>query len=105
MAQIIPSWNWGGGWSWASYTAWTWIDISAQNEISIDTSVVAEKTDLSWFQTTANMVTSLTWADDDHYPTAKAVADAISGWGSWDVVWPNSSTDWDIVLFDWTTWK
>ena len=105
MAQIIPSWNWGGGWSWASYTAWTWIDISAQNEISIDTSVVAEKTDLSWFQTTANMVTSLTWADNDHYPTAKAVADAITGWGNGDVLWPNSSTDWDIVLFDWATGK
>ena len=104
MAQIIPSWNWGGGWSWASYTAWNWIDITS-NEISIDTSVVAEKTDLSWFQTTANMVTSLTWADDDHYPTAKAVADAISWWWSWDVVWPASSTDEDVAIFDWATWK
>ena len=29
------------------------------------------------------------------------------GWGgwSWDVTWPNSSTDWDIVLFNWATWK
>lgn len=26
------------------------------------------------------------------------------GWG-WDVTWPASSTDWDIALFDWTTWK
>ena len=25
--------------------------------------------------------------------------------GSWDVNWPASSTDWDIVLFDWATWK
>ena len=23
----------------------------------------------------------------------------------WDVVWPNSSTDWNVALFDWTTWK
>ena len=96
MAQIIPSWNWGWGWSWASYSAWTWIEISAQNEISVDTDVV---------QTVGNMVTSLTWADDDHYPTAKAVADAITGWGNGDVMWPNSSTDWDIVLFDWATGK
>lgn len=97
MTQIIPSkWWWGGWWSWATYTAWTWIDISAQNEISIDTDVV---------QTVGNMVDNLTWADDDHYPTAKAVADAISWGWLWDVIWPASSTDWDVVLFDWATWK
>ena len=94
MTQIISQNNWWGGW--ASYTAWTWIDISAQNEISIDTDVV---------QTVGNMVDNLTWADDDHYPTAKAVADAISGGWLWDVIWPASSTDWDIVLFDWTSGK
>lgn len=34
------------------------------------------------YQTVDNMVTSLTSADDDHYPTAKAVSDAIqSSWG------------------------
>ena len=94
MTQIISNNNWWGGW--ASYTAWTWIDISSENEISIDTDVV---------QTVGNMVDNLTWADNDHYPTAKAVADAISWWGNGNVVWPNSSTDWDIALFDWTTWK
>lgn len=28
-------------------------------------------------------------------------------WGGWggDVSWPASSTDWDVVLFDWATWK
>lgn len=95
MTQIISqnNWWWSGGW--ASYTAWTWIDITS-NEISIDTDVV---------QTVGNMVDNLTWADDDHYPTAKAVADAISWGWLWDVIWPASSTDWDIVLFDWATWK
>ena len=34
--------------------------------------------DLSWYQTKANMVTTLSWADNDHYPTAKTVADALS---------------------------
>ena len=24
---------------------------------------------------------------------------------NWEVSWPSSSTDWDIVLFDWTTGK
>ena len=26
-------------------------------------------------------------------------------WGTWDVVWPNGAVDWNIVLFDWVTWK
>ena len=95
MAQIITSkWGWGW-WGWSSYTAWTWIDITS-NVISVDEDVV---------QTVGNMVTDLTWADDDHYPTALAVANAISGWGSWNVVWPASSTDEDVVVFDWTTGK
>ena len=95
MTQIISqnNWWWSGGW--ASYTAWTWIDITS-NVISVDEDVV---------QTVANMVDNLTWADDDHYPTAKAVADAISWGWLWDVIWPASSTDWDIVLFDWTSGK
>lgn len=25
--------------------------------------------------------------------------------GTWDVVWPNSSVDGNIAIFDWTTWK
>lgn len=34
--------------------------------------------------------------------------DTFSWWtggGSWDVSWPASSTDWDVVLFDWATGK
>ena len=127
MAQIITtnSW-WGSWWGGTSYSAWTWIEISAQNEISVDEAVV---------QTVGNMVTNLTWADDDHYPTAKAVSDAISwGWNgdmlksvydttnieadafdydnfyntpdlSGYVSWPASSTDEDVAIFDWVTWK
>ena len=37
-------------------------------------------------QDVSNMVTSLTWADNTHYPTAKAVADAISWAGNWDML-------------------
>lgn len=33
---------------------------------------------LSWYQTTANLVTNLSNADNTHYPSAKAVADALS---------------------------
>ena len=95
MSQIIAKNWWGWSWGWASYTAWTWIDITS-NVISVDEDVV---------QTVGNMVTDLIWADDDHYPTALAVANAISGWGSWDVSWPASSTDEDVAIFDWVTWK
>lgn len=28
-----------------------------------------------------------------------------TGGGNWDVTWPASSTDWDVVLFDWATGK
>ena len=27
------------------------------------------------------------------------------GWWSWDVVWPNSATDWNLAVFDGSTWK
>ena len=94
MTQIISNSNWW--WGWASYTAWTWIDISVDKEISIDTDVV---------QTVDNMVENLDNADNTHYPTAQAVKEAISASWGWDVTWPASSTDWNVVLFDWTTWK
>lgn len=76
-------------------TAWDNVTID-NNEISVD---------LDWYQTIDNMVQNLDDADHSHYPTAKAVKDAIaSGWW-WDVSWPSSSVDWNVVLFDWTTWK
>lgn len=42
--------------------------------------------DLSWYQTTTNMVCNLSWADNSHYPSAKAVADALSCAGAWDML-------------------
>lgn len=61
--------------------------------------------DFTTYQLKSNMVTSLNSADNDHYPTAKAVKDAItSSWG-WDVSWPSSSVDGHLAVFDWTTGK
>ncbi len=61
--------------------------------------------DFTTYQLKSNMVTSLNSADNDHYPTAKAVKDAItSAWG-WDVSWPSSSVDGHLAVFDWTTGK
>lgn len=42
--------------------------------------------DLSTYQTTANMVCTLSWADNSHYPSAKAVVDALSCAGVWDML-------------------
>ena len=61
--------------------------------------------DFTTYQLKSNMVTSLNSADDTHYPTAKAVKDAItSAWG-WDVSWPSSSVDGHLAVFDWATGK
>ena len=61
--------------------------------------------DFTTYQLKSNMVTSLNSADNDHYPTAKAVKDAItSSWG-WDVSWPSSSVDGHLAVFDWATGK
>ena len=70
---------------------WTKVKDFTLNQSSAETinitvpTTVAELTDSSNYQTTANMVTSLTNADDNHYPTAKAVSDALSGAGQWDM--------------------
>lgn len=61
--------------------------------------------DFSTYQLKSNMVTSLNSADDDHYPTAKAVKDAISSAWGWDVSWPSSSVDGHLAVFDWATGK
>ena len=61
--------------------------------------------DFTTYQLKSNMVTSLNSADDNHYPTAKAVKDAITwAWG-WDVTWPSSSVDGHLAVFDWATGK
>ena len=41
---------------------------------------------LSGYQTTSNLVTNLTNPDDTHYPSAKAVSDAITSSGGWDML-------------------
>ena len=33
------------------------------------------------------------------------MSDWEDGEWAWDVLWPSSSTDWNVVLFDWNTWK
>ena len=54
-------------------TTWSYTDLSS-------------KPDLSVYQTTANLVTDLTNPDDTHYPSAKAVSDALSWGWAWDML-------------------
>ena len=50
-------------------------------------------------------ITTVTITETDWDSTSFEISDWQDWEGSGDVIWPNSSTDWDIVLFDWTTGK
>ena len=82
----IPQWaKWDTG-----QTGQTW---ATGNGIS---SITSEK---SWKVTTVT-ITETNWDDYSFH-----VLDWADWEWSWDVIWPNSSTDWDVVLFDWVTGK
>ena len=54
-------------------------------------------------QDVSNMVTTLTWADNDHYPTAKAVSDALSWAGNGDMlksVYDPNNIEADVFDYD-----
>ena len=50
-------------------------------------------------------VTTVTITETDWDSSSFTVSDGADWEWSWDVVWPASSTDWDIVLFDGVTGK
>lgn len=70
---------------WPEWPEWNWIE-----------SVTATK---AWKVTTVT-ITETNWTE-----TTFQVSDWQDWQGSWDVIWPNSSTNEDIVLFDWTDGK
>ena len=55
--------------------------------------------------TKSGKVTTVTITETDGDSTSFQVSDGADWEWAWDVLWPNSSTDWDVVLFDWNTWK
>ena len=112
MVQIITTNWWWGWWSWGC-SEWGCItgtlcnqtDLQSALNCKADCSAIPTDncqlanwcgyttctgtvvaSDLSAYQKTACMVCDLTGADNNHYPSAKAVADAISGWGAWDML-------------------
>ena len=81
-----PQWEQGIQWE-------TWATWATGNGIS---SITSSK---SW------KITTVTITETNGNSDSFTVEDGADGQWSWDVIWPNSSTDGDIVLFDGTTWK
>ena len=70
---------------WATWETWNWI-----------ASVTSSK---SW------KITTVTITETDGDSNSFQISDWEDWEWAWDVLWPNSSTDWNVVLFDWVTWK
>ena len=71
----------------------------------------ADETKLDWIEAGAEVNTLndvIAWTNitiDKTDPLNPIISAAWWGGWSWDVVWPASSTNNNIVVFDWTTWK
>ena len=72
-------------------TSWAYCDLTNIPEFSC-VAMSGCYDDLAWkpnlwvYQCVCNMVCSLNWADHNHYPTAKTVADALSCAWAWDML-------------------
>ena len=79
-------------------TSWKYCDLSGTPTIPTDNCQLSNgcwyttctgtvtSTDLQCYAQCCDMVCSLTWADNSHYPSAKAVADALSCAWAWDML-------------------
>lgn len=65
---------------------WCWYTTCIGTVTATDLQCYVQCCDMSWYQLTCNLVCDLTWADNTHYPSAKAVADAIQGAWGWDMM-------------------
>lgn len=92
--------TWPQGVPWTPWTPWKdWEDWEDGKDWNWITSVTSTKV---WKTTTVTM------NFDEWDPFSFEVQDWEDGGGggwSWDVVWPASSTDWHLAVFDWATWK
>ena len=128
----IPRWadwqNWQDGKDWADWaaatiTAWTatWLPAGSSPTVTNSGSssaavfnfwipkgdtwetgngISSVTTSKSWKVTTVTM-NYTDWST----PTSFQVSDGQDWEWSWDVIWPNSSTNGNVALFDWTTGK
>lgn len=88
-------WDTGAKWdTWATWATWPqWPTWATWNWISTITSSKVWK------------VTTVTVTETNWNTSTFTVEDWADWQGAWDVVWPNSSVDWNVVLFDGNTWK
>ena len=90
--------TWPEGQQWPRGAQWPkWDDWADWQDGRWISSVTSSK---SWKTTTVTM-NYTDWST----PTTFQVQDWADWQWAWDVLWPSSSTDWDIALFDWATWK
>ena len=123
---VIPKWDKGNTWDAATITVWNtttgqpWTDASVVNS-GTSWAAVLDFTipqGIQWEQgETGNGIQSVTssksWKittvtvnyTDGSTPYSFQVSDWLDWEGSWDVLWPNSSTDWHFALFDGTSGK
>ena len=87
------------------------ITMNATSDVTANITVpttVAELSDASDYVTDTELSTTLgDYALSANVPTSTSdlVNDSWFLTSAWDVDWPNSSTDWNIVVFDWATGK
>lgn len=107
--------------TWAGMIAWTWIWITFNSSwATINNNWVTSVNSQTW-AVTLSIPTNVSDLNNDSgfitWITSWDVTNALwytpydasnpSGYtnNTWDVVWPASSTDWHLAVFDWATWK
>ena len=123
---VIPAWEDWNDWQdwaaatisvWTTSTGWAWTSASVTNSWSSSAAVFNFTIPKGDTWATGNGISSVTTSKsgkittvtmnytDWSTPTSFTVSDWADGEWAWDVVWPNSSTDWNVALFDWATGK
>lgn len=120
--------NWKDGTDWASIVSWAfvWDDLVFTKDDSNTVTIENAKTTLQWPEWEEwpewpewpawNWIESITSSKSWKITTVTITETnwdsesfTVSDWADWqwagDVIWPNSSTDEDIVLFDWIDGK
>lgn len=85
-AKTTLKWDkWDTGNTWSAWPTWNWISNTTSSK--------------SWKVTTVTL-NYTNWNSDSFQ-----VSDWADWQWAWDVLWPSSSTDWHLVVFDWISWK
>lgn len=77
--------QWIQGVQWETWPAGNWVE-----------SITSSK---------SGKITTVTITETNGDSASFQISDWQDGQWSGDVLWPNASVDWNVVLFDWTSWK